>query len=262
MKVKNRSHIILPDCQVRPGVPIDHLSWIGQYISDREPDVLICLGDFFDMPSLSSYDAGKKAFEGRRYKADIEAGREAMNLLMAPIRKMRKKPRLIFLIGNHEERCLRAIESDSKLDGTIGYQDFGLENHGWEVHQFLEVVTCDGIAYSHFFPRAASGAITQTRQGAPTAKDQLKREGGSCTSGHRQGLDVSCLPLRGKLQWGIIAGSCYQHEEGYLSPQGTAYWRGIIVKHQVDGQGGYDPMLVSLEYLRQRYSPLTNRKAK
>lgn len=253
MKPRNRSHFILPDCQIKPGVPVEQVGWAGQYAADRKPDVIVCMGDFWDMPSLSSYDAGKKSFEGRMYKADIEAGRTGMELFMAPIRKMRPRPRLVFLLGNHEERIERVIESDRKFEGTIGYQDLKLEEDGWEVHPFLEVVTIDGIAYSHFFPRSGSGAVLQAKRGAPSAKAQLQREGRSCTAGHQQGLDLSCLPLGGRLQWGLIAGSFYQHDENYLSLQGNSHWRGLIIKHQVDGKGGYDPMIVSLDYLKQRY---------
>jgi hypothetical protein len=207
------------------------------------------------MPSLSSYDQGKKCFEGRRYKADIEAGNLGMELFMAPIRKMGKaKPRLIMLDGNHDGgRIARVLESDPKLEGTIGLKDRNLEKDGWEVYPFLKPVTIDGVSYCHFFPRAASGAIVQTKRGAPSAKAQLQREGRSCTAGHQQGLDITPLPLGGRLQWGLIAGSFYQHDEDYLSPQGNDHWRGIIVKHEVD-RGGYSPMLVSLDYLRRRYS--------
>lgn len=249
-----RSHIIIPDTQCRPNVPLDHLEWAGKYIARRRPDVIVVMGDWWDMPSLSSYDTGKKSYEGRRYRDDIEAGLRGMKLFTDPIRKVKSyKPRMIFLIGNHEERILRAIESDRKLEGTIGYHDFKLKEFGFEVHDFLEVVAVDGIAYSHFFPRAASGAVMQAKRGAPTAKDQLKREGRSCTAGHAQGLDLACLPLGGKLQWGIIAGSFYQYEQGYLSPQGNQHWQGIVVKHEVKN-GSFSPMLVSLDYLKRRYS--------
>lgn len=253
VKPKNRSHFVIPDCQVKPGIDLEHLSWVGQYVADRKPDVLICLGDFWDMPSLSSYDAGKKSFEGRMYKADIEAGREGMARLLAPIKKAKLKPRMIFTIGNHEERIARAVNSDRKLEGTMGYHDFRLEADGWEVYDFLKPVYVDGVGYCHFWPRAASGSVVQTKRGAPNAKAQLVREGGSCTAGHQQGLDVACLPLRGKLQWGIVAGSCYRHEEDYLSPQGNAHWRGVIVKHNVK-DGSFDPMIVGLDYLEQRYA--------
>jgi hypothetical protein len=243
-----RSHIVIPDTQIRPGVSTDFLYHIGKYIADRKPDVVIHLGDHWDMPSLSSYDKGKKCYEGRRYKLDIEAGNLGMERLMHGMGRYR--PRLEFLIGNHEQRIERLAESSAEMDGTIGYHDFHLPR--WNRHDFLQPVDIDGITYCHFFPRAASGAIVQTTRGAPSARAQLVREGGSCTAGHQQGLDVACLPLKGKLQWGLIAGSCYTHEEAYLSPQGTAYWRGIIVKHEVV-KGTYCPMFVSLDYLQRRY---------
>lgn len=64
--------LVIPDCQVKPGVPLDHMSWIGKLIVDKKPDVIVNIGDFADIPSLSSYDVGKKSFEGRRYVDDLE----------------------------------------------------------------------------------------------------------------------------------------------------------------------------------------------
>ena len=84
-KYKPVTHLVIPDTQVKPGVPTDNIRWIGQYIADTRPDVIVNLGDFWDMPSLSSYDKGKKTFEGRRYKADIKAGNDAFHLLDDPI---------------------------------------------------------------------------------------------------------------------------------------------------------------------------------
>ena len=54
----------------------------------------------------------------------------------------------------------------------------------------------------------------------------------------------------------MVAGSCYLHEEdGYLPPD-FQYWRGVIVKHQVEA-GSYDPMFVSLDYLCRKYEGVT-----
>jgi len=58
--------MFIPDSQVRPGESTNYLAAIGQYIVDKKPDVVVCAGDFWDFPSLSSYDKGKTAFEGRR----------------------------------------------------------------------------------------------------------------------------------------------------------------------------------------------------
>ena len=102
-------HIVIPDCQVKAGVPLAHLRWAGLYIAEKRPDVVVQIGDFADMPSLSSYDVGKRSFEGRRYKRDIEAAKQAMGLLMEPIQAARGyKPRLELFLGNHEDRITRA----------------------------------------------------------------------------------------------------------------------------------------------------------
>ena len=74
----NRKHCIIPDVQARPGVPLDHLKYAGEYIAEKRPDVIICIGDFADMPSLSSYDKGKVAAENKRYKYDLDASHKAM----------------------------------------------------------------------------------------------------------------------------------------------------------------------------------------
>ena len=71
-------HLIIPDTQVKRDVDLSYLEWIGKYIVDKKPDVIVQIGDFADMPSLSSYDVGKKSFEGRRYKDDIEAAEKRL----------------------------------------------------------------------------------------------------------------------------------------------------------------------------------------
>lgn len=256
---KWNEHFIIPDTQVKRGVKTNHLTAAGNYIVDKRPDVIVHLGDHYDMPSLSSYDGpGSKKAEGARYKADIDAGNAAMDLLMAPIHKLNAnlkrrglklyKPRMVFLIGNHEQRIMRHVNAFPVLEDALSYKDFQLEKKGWEVHDFLQVVEIDGILYSHFFPRGANGRIMQNRRGAPNAKVQVTREMQSCTAGHMQGLDWHAQQTGQTVKFGLIAGSFYQHEEDYLTPQGTAYWRGCIYKHEVR-DGIYDPMMLSMQYL-------------
>ena len=77
--------MVLPDVQAKPGIDFSYLRRYGQYMLDKRPDVVVCIGDFADMPSLSSYDKGKKSFEGRRYKRDIEAAQFAMQAFLDPM---------------------------------------------------------------------------------------------------------------------------------------------------------------------------------
>ena len=66
--------LLIPDTQVRPGVNTDHLGEMGEYIAEAQPDVIVHIGDHWDMPSLSSYDKGTAKIEGRRVRTDIESG--------------------------------------------------------------------------------------------------------------------------------------------------------------------------------------------
>ena len=55
----SRVHAVIPDCQVKPGQDYSFLRWVGNYLAEKKPDVIVQIGDFADMPSLSSYDVGK-----------------------------------------------------------------------------------------------------------------------------------------------------------------------------------------------------------
>lgn len=249
--------LVIPDTQVKPEVPIDHLLWAGRYAVDRKPDAIVFIGDHWDMPSLSSYDKGKKSFEGRRYVKDIEAGREAMALFMAPIleeqERLRRnkekqwKPRLVFTTGNHEARCLRAVEDDPKLEGIIGLSDFGLEQWGFEVHDYLDVVTIEGVAFSHFFTSGTMGRPVSS------AKALLTKKHMSCVMGHVQDRDIAYSKRAdGSSITGIFVGIFYQHSEDYLGEQGNNSWRGVWMLNDVR-DGSFDEMPISLNYLKRKY---------
>lgn len=257
-KTKSMEHFWLPDTQIKKGVPINHLEAAGNYIVERQPDVIINAGDWFDMPSLSSYDKGTKKIEGARYEEDIEAGIIGMETFMKPIneynalrarnRKKQYKPRMVFLIGNHEERIQRHVNHNPHLEGKLGYEDLKLKEFGWEVHDFLDPVNIDGVTYSHYFYNPNTG-----RPLGGVASTRLKNIGFSFTMGHQQTLDVAIRPLNdGATMRGLIAGAFYQHDEDYKGPQGNRHWRGCIYKHHVRN-GNYDLMELSLPYLLKKW---------
>lgn len=250
-------HFVIPDVQAKPGNDFTFLKRIGHYIVEKQPDVVINIGDFADMASLSSYDVGTKSFEGRRYKSDIETAHTAMNALLEPLttynqkqRKNREKqyhPRMVLTLGNHENRITKATNNDPKLDGTIGIEDLRYEAYGWEVVPFLDVIVIDGVAYSHYF---TSGVL-----GKPcvSAQAQLARKHMSCVAGHQQGFQVATgYRADGKRLTSIIAGSCYEHNEDYMGPQGNNHWRGALMLHNVD-EGQFDMVQVPLNFLERKY---------
>lgn len=251
------SHLFIPDTQVKPGVNIDHIKALGNYIVDHKPDVIICIGDWFDLPSLSSYESkGSKYFHDKTYREDIDAGINAMWWLMNPLtafninavirKKKTYKPRLIYTLGNHEQRIIRAINESPILQGTIGYKDLQLENYGWEVYDYLQVVEIDKILYSHYFINPDS---LMSKPIGGTIENKLRLLGHSFSMGHQQKRQYGIrYDGRGQEIHGLVAGAFYTHNEDYLGPQGNNYWRGVVYKHEVR-DGRYDPCFISVDYL-------------
>lgn len=249
--------LVIPDVQAKPGDNFEFLTHIGKHIVARRPDVVVNIGDFTDMPSLSSYDVGKKSFEGRRYRDDIETGKQAMATLLAPLKEYNLKcrrmherqylPRMVLCIGNHEERILRATNNDSKLDGTIGLEDLEYEKH-WEVYPYLEPVIINGVAFCHYFTSGIAG------RACVSAQHMLAKKHMSCVAGHQQGKQIAtAYKADGNPITAIIAGSCYEHEEAYLGPQGNKHWRGIVMLYNVV-DGMFDEHFISLDYLKEKYA--------
>ena len=131
----------------------------------------------------------------RRYTKDIDAGIDGMAKFMEPIIKERQrlrrnkhktwKPRMVFLIGNHEQRIERAIETDAKLEGLMSYDHFMLDKMGWEVVPFLEPIVIDGIAYCHYFTSGVMGRPVSC------AKLMLQKKFMFCIMGHVQDRDIA-----------------------------------------------------------------------
>lgn len=244
------------DTQVKPDIDLGYLRNIGQYMIDKKPEVVVHIGDHWDMPSLSSYDVGKKAFEGRRYNRDVLAGNFGMDALLGPMRehnarqrrngKKQYLPEMHFHIGNHEHRIARAVNDDPKLDGTIGFEDLALDD--WNVHPFLEVNVIDGIAFSHYFTTGVMG------RPATTATALIGKKHMSCVAGHQQGRQVAtAYKADGSSITAIICGSSYEHDEDYLGAQGNKHWRGIAMLHEVKN-GSFDEMFISMDYLKRKYN--------
>ena len=249
-KVKDRRHIFIPDCQVRPGVNTDHLEACGNYIADKRPDVIVCIGDFADMPSLGTHHPkGHIAYEGSRYCADINAVHNGMTRLVKPFHsKIRGyKPQMILTMGNHEDRITRSIDTDPHMEGKLNLKDLDYENFGWKVYPFLQPASIDGILYNHYFPSGQMGHPINTARGIISKYHQ------SCVAGHLQGRDIAYgKKADNKTITAIIAGSFYSHEEDYLNSITNSHWRGIYVFNEVhDGQ--FDETAVSLKFLLKEY---------
>lgn len=256
-KVVGRRHFIIPDTQIRGGIDTSHIDWCAKAIVKYRPDVIVHLGDHWDLPSLSTHDApGSKEAEGRRVSDDIAAGNEAFARLVAPMqqererlvraRKKRWNPACHFLFGNHEDRLTRAVFREPRWEGLLTLD--ALQTPGFERHPFLEIVTIDGIQYSHYFKNQNSNYAI-----GGSIENRLNKIGTSFVQGHQPGCLYGARQFPGNLRrHGLVCGSFYLHDEGYRGPQSNGDWRGIVVLNMVQN-GDYDPMPIRMAYLKEAF---------
>jgi hypothetical protein len=256
--MKPRRYFIIPDTQVKPGVSTNHIDWAARAIVEYQPDVIVHLGDHWDMPSLSQHEKpGSIQTEGARVLADIEAGNTAFARLIAPMEKeqnrrgrghrKRWKPEKHFLFGNHEGRITRTVSNDPKLQGVLTLN--ALETPGFQRHDFLKIVELDGIWFSHYFSNTLSGKPI-----GGSIDNRLNKIGRSFVQGHQQGRLYGTRQFPGSMaRHGLVCGSFYLHDEHYRDAQSNGEWRGVVVLNEVEN-GDYDIMPLSMNYLRRRFS--------
>jgi hypothetical protein len=251
-------HLIIPDTQIKPGSDITHIDWAARAIVRYRPDVVVVIGDWFDMPSLSMHDApGSAEANGRNVLCDIEAGNVAFKRLVAPMEQEIKRlvvgkrkqwtPRLEFLFGNHEDRVSRALNNDPKLDGVLNLGM--LQTPGFHRNDFLRIVLIDGIRYCHYFPNPLSG-----RPIGGTIPNRLNHIGGTFVQGHQQGFQYGCKQYPDKVAHGLVCGRFYSHQESYRPADvQDCEWNGIVVLNDVRNNGDFDLMPLSFNYLRSTF---------
>lgn len=257
------THLVIPDPQAKPGVQLDHFTWLGRWAAEHCPDKTILLGDTWDFPSLSGHDSDvSKAKHNRSKQSDIDAGNKALELFENELTKRGVKlPCKYLLEGNHDGlsyggrvyRHLQEHPDDSDFFTPDKFADSWL---GWERIPFLQILNVDGVSYSHLFPFTSRGTVSANsmRMGAANALTQVKIMMRSCTAGHKQGLDSQLYHSYDRTLRGIIAGSFYQHDEAYMGP-GNNHWRGVLIKHNVSLQNvnHYDLLEMSLPALKHKY---------
>lgn len=253
-----RDHLVIPDDHAHPEDNFRRFEWLGNYIVENKPSVIIKLGDSWDMESLCSYEKGKKSFVFKNVQEDIEAGHKADEIMFKPMMKYnstmsrwKKKqytPLIIKIRGNHEYRVKRLLDYEPRWEGTLSMDNFnsrlGLKEL---VVDFMDFVVLDDIAYSHYF---VSGTMARP---FASARTMLSKRAMSCTMGHNHGLDTALITKpTGDLIRGLIAGSF--HDPDHNSFAGVQvdniWWSGILHKHDVLN-GDYDLEEISIDRLRR-----------
>lgn len=248
-------HLVIPDPHAHPDHDNTRADLIGKLIVDLKPDVVVNLGDMWDMASMSGYDRGKKSFQGRQYKKDIDAGLDFDERMWEPIRKAKKKrPYAYFFEGNHEHRLKKLLDLQPELEGTVGFNDLDLKRNYDKVIEYQGqtpgMMNIDGINYAHYM---ISGVMGRPIGGEHPAYSLISKEFCSCTVGHLHTVDYAVRTnANGKKLHGLVAGVYQDYNSDWAGEVNKLWWRGLVIKRNVEG-GDYDPTFVSLEALKKEY---------
>lgn len=255
--------LVIPDAHAHPDYSQERFDWLGQYIVDTKPEIVLCLGDFSDMPSLSSYDKGTRSFEGRRYKRDVEASKEALGRLFAPTveynkqrsrnKKQQYLPRTVMTVGNHEARIDKVTQMHPELHGTISVDDLGFAKYFDEIVDYKAMDVVEGYAVSHYF---VSGLMGRPIGGERAGHTLLTKQGMSCIAGHSHLLDLAVRTRAdGKKMMGLVAG-WYGHpdmREGWNANTAGLWWNGVTMLHGVSEGWAEDVSFISQATLQRAY---------
>jgi len=254
----SKDYLVVPDQHSHPDHNNDRADWLGQFIKDRKPDVVVNMGDCWDLPSLSSFDKGKASFNGASYERDINAGLDFQDRMWHPIKQSKKKqPRKVFLEGNHCHRIKKVLEYEPHLAGErygISYSNLQLKEYYHDIvyyeGQTPGIITLDGISFAHFF---VSGLMGRPIGGEHHAASLLAKNYSSCVAAHSHTVDWAVRSgSNGKTIMGLVAGVYQDYNSGWAGMCNNLWWQGLVYLKNVE-DGVYEPEFISMESLRKEY---------
>ena len=242
-----------------PEVSNERFDWLGHYIADVKPDMVIDLGDGADMCSLNSFDTRyPQAVVMQNYGNDINHYNEAMERLRAPHKRLkRKKLHWVGFEGNHENRIKKAIAENPRNEDRTG-QGYGisfghLQTDHWfdDYHEYYNsapaIANYCGVDFAHFFSSGNYGTATS---GIHHAYTVINNRHNSSVCGHSHKRDVYFKDDAGSI--GMVVG-CYKgHEETWAGQANLSWWNGVVMMKGVDN-GRFEPTFVSMDILEKEY---------
>ena len=254
-----RTTVVFSCAHTDPDASNERFDWLGSFLYDLKPDMVIDLGDGADMRSLNTFDTRyPQSVVSQSYEKDINVYNDAMERMRWKFRQSKKKrPFYVGFEGNHENRIKKAIAHDPRLEGSKYGISFGhLQTSHWfdEYHEYTNsapaIADYDGVSYAHFF---SSGNFGTAMSGLHHANSLLANRNHSSTCGHSHKRDLKFKDgahPNGII--GLVAG-CYKgSEETWAGQANRDWWKGCVIKREISN-GIYEPEFVSLKRLKEMY---------
>lgn len=251
-----KTHLVIPDQHAHPDYNNDRADYLGKFIKELKPDLVVNMGDAADLPSLSTHE---KSFAFKSYEKDIESHLEFQDRLWTPFKRSKKKqPHKVVLEGNHEFRIKRTLEAAPHLGGVrvgLSFRDLEFDKYYNDVVEYKGhtpgVIELDGVSYAHYFITGISG---RPISGDHHAHSLIAKNHTSCVAAHSHCCDYSIRhDTKGRRIQGLVCGVYQDYEAPWAGHMNDLWWRGVVVLRNVE-DGQYDPQFISLESLKKEYT--------
>jgi len=234
-------------------------------LDEARADVCVNVGDHFSFDSLAFQTKGQLCSVGHTFKADLESGIRANEVIFAPWMKARKRwpMRTVFICGNHEDKMRRTVERDFALAGLLHIDSLMLDRHYSDVVLYSgdhprQDFSINGVTFAHYALNGAGKAMSAMALGAQLCRtlhsstvvghshrfsyEQQVISGGDRSGSRIHGLSAGCLVGEGPGDF-----------HPYCGDYGRTQWaRGMALLHRVEN-GDFDLEWVSLRRLRELY---------
>lgn len=192
---------------------VDRVAWNVMVVAAQalRPDVIVVLGDYLDMASMSAHPPSDLDGESNAI-AEASKARDGLDQLDA-IGATRK----IFLEGNHEHRLQRQIvQRLPALHGAVTIRGLlELERRGWEWYPYRTIARIGKLVCTH-----------DMRDAGPTAHERaLQKAGTNVVIGHTHAMGVA---YRGDATGRRKVGAVFGH---LTAPEATRYDSPVRVDH-------------------------------
>jgi predicted phosphodiesterase len=231
------------------------LTWMARYASDHRPERIIQVGDWSTFDSVNQHD--KNDTFAARSKPGIRADLDNLHAGHQAFRRGMDadyRPKLDFLLGNHENRLERFENANPEAQDTFTLErDQTFVQHGWRTRPYGELFYVDGVAFTHH-PTNGAGRAYGGKTGPQRAANESTVP---VVSGHTHRRQVHDSPKIGPidvismvevgcgLPWGTV--------EAYAKHGLTGWWYGVCAM-TVQAGAITDLNFVSMLTLRDRYA--------
>lgn len=231
------------------------LTWAARYASEHRVDRIIQVGDWSTWDSVNQHD--RNDTQAAKYKPPVK---DDLSNLLASHQAFRRgmssdyKPRLDFLLGNHENRLERFENANPETAQTFTLaRDESFAQFGWRTRPYGELFYVEGVAFTHH-PTNGAGRAYGGKTGPQRAANESTVP---VVSGHTHRRQVHDSPKIGPID--VISmvevgcGMLWGEVEAYARHGLTGWWHGIV---PMTVQGGTitDLNFVSMLSLRAQFS--------